>query len=122
MIAIPLENLKPDDVYPNDVLDEQGAVLVPASTPISIELLQWMRNRRVVMVYTKERTSGDAVISEATQALTKSKKLKPVDNPQTEDQQKHHVAHKRTHTGVGEIGRQPLPWMEITSAVYQCQI
>jgi len=89
MIALAIENLKPDVVYPNDILDEQGAVLVPALTPLSIELLQWMRQRNVATVYTKKDSSkSEELISETKSVLSKTQSPQSeVENKEVEETQ-----------------------------------
>ena len=54
MPAIPLEKLKTGRSYAADILDDQGAVLIPAATQITDELIQWITARNVKTVYSND--------------------------------------------------------------------
>ena len=80
MAAIPLEKLKVGQSYQADILDEQGAVLIPASTKISDELIQWIASRNVKTVYSNDpRLSVRGDIAEADILISDSKKLEKID-------------------------------------------
>ncbi|MFC1584948.1 HD-GYP domain-containing protein [Fibrobacterota bacterium] len=69
MPAIPLEKLQPEQSYQADILDEQGAVLIPAGTRITQELIQWIASRNVNTVYSNDSKLTMEADLEAADAL-----------------------------------------------------
>ncbi len=86
MIAIPLENLKVDESYPHDLQDERGAVLVPAHQTITLDLIQWIRDRRVHKVFTEELpNTSEGALEEAGLLLEESTSMEQVETLEDPD-------------------------------------
>lgn len=70
MTPIPINKIQVGRKYKTDLKDDKGAILIPANTPITSDLIAWIKGRGVESVYTDDLAlAAAAVIKEANKRI-----------------------------------------------------